>query len=358
VNDWLNKTHVGDCRELLPRMAADGVRVQTVVTSPPYFNLRDYGTGRWEGGDPTCEHGVRRWEGDKQTQGAQSSHASKADRLARAECRCGALRVDSQIGLERTPAEYVAALVTVFRAVREVLAEDGTAWINLGDSYAMSTRGAGGMSARQRRNEGSKLRDRHWRIPDSLKAKDLIGIPWRVAFALQEDGWYLRSDIIYEKVNPMPESVTDRPTKAHEYLFLLAKSERYYYDAESIKEPATHGGSSKGSALSMTGAPGQSKHAGIARDEPYVSRNRRSVWSIASEPFDGAHFACFPRKLIEPCILAGAPAGGIVLDVFHGSGTTGQTATSLGRQFIGIELSAEYVEKVETMRQATIGMAL
>jgi DNA modification methylase len=320
----LNQTHVGDCRELLPKMAAEGLRVQTCVTSPPYFGLRDYG------------------------------HAG-------------------QIGLEQTPSAYVAELVSVFRLVRDVLADDGTLWLNLGDSYAGSW-GAQGrqgktgqmasrsvISARQieahpkkQSNTGSLAN------LEGLKAKDLMGIPWRVAFALQADGWYLRSDIIWHKPNPMPESVTDRPTKSHEYVFLLSKAERYFYDAAAIKERDSGESSGNGFAGRQGTAEYHAASGGEGTDErwqPGEGRNRRSVWTITTKPFSGAHFATFPRELVQPCILAGSRSGDVVLDPFMGSGTTGQVATDLGRQFIGCELNPKYVELHE-MRRTTIGMAI
>jgi DNA modification methylase len=327
---WVNKTHVGDCRLLLARMAADGVRVQTCVTSPPYFGLRDYGNA-------------------------------------------------AQIGLEPTPSAYVSEMVAVFRLVRDMLADDGTLWLNLGDSYAgswgaqgrqgktgqMATRSV--TSARQIDAHPKKQSKTGVAHLEGIKAKDLMGIPWRVAFALQADGWYLRSDIIWHKPNPMPESVTDRPTKAHEYLFLLAKSERYYFDADAISEPvdldylrSRWGGSlerTDGNGLDTverSKPTGKARALGVGEDG---KRNKRSVWTIATTPFSGAHFATFPRALIEPCIMAGCPAGGTVLDPFMGSGTTGQVATDLGRNFIGCELNQKYVDLHE-MRRTTIGMAI
>lgn len=315
MREWLNCTHVGDCRELLEEMAADGVRVQTCVTSPPYFGLRDYG-------------------------------------------------VEGQIGLEPTPAEYVERMVGVFRAVGDVLADDGTLWLNLGDSYA-----SGG---RKTRDPGqSKLHPaftgEHNAVtrvrPDDgdAKPKDLLGIPWRGAFALQADGWYLRSDIIWHKPNPMPESVTDRPTKAHEYLFLLAKSERYYYDADSIKEAATDTGRLSGmdgrDERAEARPPGSSARTLARIDYSSRGRNKRTVWTIPTAPFPGAHFATFPRALIEPCILAGSRPGDVVLDPFMGSGTTAQVATDLGRDFLGCELNPKYVE-LHDMRRTTVGMPL
>ena len=313
--EWVNRTHVGDCRELLRAMGEDGVRVQTCVTSPPYFGLRDYG-------------------------------------------------VEGQIGLERSPAEYIERVVEVFRAVRDVLAEDGTVWLDLGDSYGRGTRTENPSDAKRGTGFHATItKDAGYGAPcltQSLPNKQLLGIPWRVALALQADGWYLRSDIIWHKPNPMPESVTDRPTKAHEYLFLLSKSARYYYDAEAIREPDS-GQDHPRNVLDLREPSGglMSPHRGLRSAEGRVGRgrNRRSVWTVPTTPFPGAHFACFPPALIEPCILAGSPAGGTVLDPFMGSGTTAQVATDLGRNFIGCELNPKYVELHE-LRRTTVGMPL
>jgi DNA modification methylase len=365
----MNKTHIGDCRELLKEMAADDVRVQTCITSPPYFGLRDYQTGTWEGGDAECDHlevGPQGRAG-RETPGGRGGSFPHTDRAYKALCRkCGALRIDQQLGLESTPEEYVSELVSVFRAVRDVLADDGTLWLNLGDSYA------GGKLGRADNGRTVQGRILGWveydmgaakgrSPPAGFKPKDLLGIPWRVAFALQSDGWYLRSDIIWHKPNPMPESVTDRPTKAHEYLFLLAKSERYYYDAEAIKEPSvdpeSYTGRKPRSPDKREGDPFFATKVGNhAEGKLYELRNRRSVWSIATTPFSGAHFATFPRALIEPCVIAGARPNDTVLDPFMGSGTTGQVATDLGRNFIGCELNPKYIELNE-MRRTTIGMS-
>ena len=221
-------------------------------------------------------------------------------------------------------------LVEVFREVRRVLRDDGTLWLNLGDSYNAynANRGASTSISDGTAGRGHPTHRRGLTTP-TLKNKDLIGIPWRVAFALQADGWYLRQDIIWHKPNPMPESVRDRCTKAHEYLFLLSKGARYHFDSEAIKEPATKG----------------------------ATRNRRSVWSVTTKPFKGAHFATFPPDLIEPCILAGCPAGGTVLDPFMGSGTTAAVSLQHGRQFVGVELNPEYLglarRRVDQHTQAT-----
>lgn len=264
----MNKIFYGDCRETLRRLAAEGVRAQTCVTSPPYFGLRDYGH-------------------------------------------------ESQIGLEETPSEYVAAMVEVFRCVREVLADDGTLWLNIGDSYARTGGTDLKISASAKvgstRNTLRQMADRKQRAPEGLKDKDLIGIPWMLAFALRADGWYLRQDIIWHKPNPMPESVRDRCTKAHEYIFLLSKEPRYYFDAEAMKEIAVGG-----------------------------TRNRRSVWTVATRPYKGAHFATFPEELIEPCVIAGSEPGQIVIDPFVGSGTTAAVSVKHGRQYIGCELNENY----------------
>lgn len=304
----------GDCMSGL-RQIPDGT-VNTCVTSPPYFGLRDYGH-------------------------------------------------DGQIGLEPTPDEFVAALVGVFREVRRVLRDDGTLWLNLGDSYSRSPAkggsGPGGknekrwgygaaQSAKVGSSDGSVGRgDRPGTRSGGLGEKQLLGIPWRVAFALQADGWYLRQDIIWHKPNPMPESVRDRCTKAHEYVFLLSKSPTYYFDADAIKEPSVTNDprrpyTSKG-AKELDGRSDW-KSGGKRDGEDFTKRNRRSVWTVATRPYKGAHFATFPPDLIEPCIQAGAPENGIVLDPFMGSGTTAAVASKLGRFAMGCELNPDYVELI------------
>jgi DNA modification methylase len=357
----LNQIHFGDCRDSLRAMAAAGVTVQTCVTSPPYFGLRDYG------------------------------HAG-------------------QIGLEETPEQYIAGLVEVFRCVRDVLADDGTLWVNIGDSYCSTAPGT--RNAPQ--TKGSADKPDQWanprpKTPEGMKPKDLIGIPWMLAFALRADGWYLRQDIIWHKPNPMPESVTDRCTKAHEYVFLLSKGPRYFYDTEAVKEKAV--GPAKPRGRKNDASRNDGDRTGIVRGDG-ETRNRRSVWTIATKPYKGAHFAVFPSALVEPCILAGSsekghcpvcsarwvrvverakppeveardkrmpdtgyertrkvgqayqnwlnenppittgwaatctcgvdPVADVVLDPFMGSGTTAAVAVEHGRQFIGCELNTDY----------------
>ena len=270
--------------------------------------------------------------------------------------------VPAEIGLEQTPEQYIAAMVEVFRCVRDVLSDDGTLWLNIGDSYAGSWGNQGRKEVRgmQRPINGEMMQQVHdGRYPTTgsktgslertpgCKNKDLIGIPWMLAFALRADGWYLRQDIIWAKPNPMPESVRDRCTKAHEYVFLLSKSERYFFDSGAMKEPAV---STAPSGNGFAGRQGGSERVGpqsggAGTDEhwqPGGMRNRRSVWSVATKPYAGAHFATFPEKLIEPCILAGSRRGDIVLDPFMGSGTTAAVALQHGRQYLGCELNAEY----------------
>jgi len=265
----------------------------------------------------------------------------------------------AEIGLEPTPDEFVAKLVTVFREVRRVLRDDGTLWVNIGDSYCSTAPGT--RNAPQ--TKGSVATPEAWanarpKTPDGMKPKDLMGIPWMLAFALRADGWYLRQDIIWHKPNPMPESVTDRCTKSHEQIFLMAKSASYYFDAEAMKEPSvTNDPRRPYTSKGAKDLDGRSEwKSGQARDKGDFSlRNKRSVWTVTTKPFKGAHFATFPTKLIEPCILAGAPAGGIVLDPFFGSGTTGQVAQALGRQFIGLELNDEYKPlQDERLRQPSL----
>jgi DNA modification methylase len=346
--------HLGDSLEIAKTLPSGSV--QTIVTSPPYWNLRDYGTARWDGGDADCDH-----KSPTQTRGniphtKQATNNHGEGGATWTVCgKCGATRIDAQLGLERTPEEYVCHLVELFRELRRVLRDDGTLWLNLGDSYAREgsdnyKAGPGALVP----NTRNGITRRMSRPPMGLKHKDLCGIPWRVAFALQADGWYLRSDIIWHKPNPMPESVTDRPTKAHEYIFLLSKSSKYYYDADAVRERATSDfGKGKTDAVQKYSHMKRNiAHSGWLGGDG-ETRNKRSVWTVTTKPFKGAHFATFPKDLIAPCILAGAPVGGVVLDPFTGSGTTGLVSVELGRSFVGMELNPEY----HAMAEARIATA-
>jgi DNA modification methylase len=299
----------GDWVEMLRTLPAQSV--QCCITSPPYYGLRDYGT-------------------------------------------------EGQLGLDATPASYVARMVEGFREVRRVLRDDGTLWLNLGDSYGGGHGGNATQSAKQRSNQGTQMAPRSGNAP-----KQLLGIPWRVAFALQDDGWVLRQDIIWHKPNPMPESVTDRCTKAHEYLFLFAKQTRYYYDHEAVKEKAhfraTDSWEKRKEAGAGAGSLLNGHNASIAKGVGFThtlgngdARNRRSVWSIATQPYAGAHFAVMPPALVAPCILAGCPEGGTVLDPFVGSGTVVAEAVRRNRHGIGIDLNPAYL----TLAQSRIEQAV
>jgi DNA modification methylase len=274
--------------------------------------------------------------------------------------RCGAIRIDAQLGLEKTPEEYVARMVEVFREVRRVLKNDGTLWLNLGDSYAAARSYQVRQSLQGEYEIGERYNSQPVHVPPGLKPKDLVGVPWRVAFALQADGWWLRQDIIWAKPNPMPESVRDRCTKSHEYIFMLSKSARYWYDAEAVKEPATTAGGAAGyagysaRATAMGRKPSGNEKPGVSAINA-ATRNLRSVWPIATSPFPEAHFATFPPEIPERCIKAGCPKGGVVLDPFFGAGTTGLVALRLGREFIGIELSPEYCEMAKRRIYGTLG---
>lgn len=309
---------IGDVMEQLGTLGDESVHC--VVTSPPYWGLRDYGTADWQGGDDACDHTV---ETRHQAQGATSARAGRSNADAqrnenfRDECgKCGARRVDQQLGLEPTPELYVERMVAVFREVRRVLRADGTLWLNIGDCYTSGGRDWRAPDSKGGASGDARAMDTRPETPAGLKPKDLVGIPWRLAFALQADGWYLRADIIWSKPNPMPESVTDRPTKAHEYMFLLTKSARYFYDADAIREASV---SPEGSRAGYAGysdrpeamgreASGNEKAGVVALNSG--ARNKRSVWEIATAPYAEAHFATFPPALVEPCVKAGTSEQG------------------------------------------------
>jgi DNA modification methylase len=296
--------------------------VHCVITSPPYWGLRDYGTANWEGGDSKCNHNPQKPDGGER---ADRSLPLGRGGLFKETCgKCGAVRIDQQIGLEKTPEEYVEKMVVVFREVKRVLRDDGTVWLNMGDCYNSGSGGYddkynGGFVGREDiKNKVLKSN----KIDKTLKPKDLVGMPWRLAFALQADGWYLRSDIIWSKPNPMPESVTDRPTKSHEYIFLLTKKAQYFYDAGAIREaqdPSSlkrleRGWNGDGFRDYPGGGPQNhfKKYMGKTKEEiaSLPGRNRRTVWEITTQPFPEAHFATFPEKLVEPCIKAGTSERG------------------------------------------------
>ena len=327
--DYRNRIICGDSREVLKQLPDE--IFQTCITSPPYWGLRDYGTAEWNGGNRECNHQVGRAtrtltaKSHKQTTNTGSYGDESIKQGGRCP-KCGARRVDRQIGLEDSIEKYVEEITSIFREVRRTLRNDGTLWLNMGDK---------------------------------IESKNLCGIPWRVAFALQADGWYLRCDIIWSKPNPMPESVTDRPTKAHEYVFLMSKSQRYYYNADAIREPWTCnrddmrtkgvrtglgylGSSLDNSSKDVFFGEGQRQSG-----ETPQGRNARSVWEIPTHGFKEAHFATFPEALVNPCILAGSKERDLILDPFGGSGTVGYRAKEMARDFTMIELNSEYVEMAE-----------
>ena len=295
----------GDCKETLKQFPRNSA--QMCVTSPPYYGLRDYG-------------------GE-----------------------------ESQIGQEETPEEFIQSLVEVFREVRDVLKDDGVLWLNIGDSYYNYRPGTGGLPKQTVSKTNQDLPtqcNRRANKIDGLKEKDLIGIPWMLAFALRADGWYLRQDIIWHKPNPMPESVKDRCTKSHEYIFLLSKNKNYYYDNEAIKEPVKQDWGTRDRTKGKYHNPGTglAPHSGLSKS--YDRKNKRSVWSITNKPYKGAHFACFPPDLIEPCILAGSREGDVILDPFMGSGTTAMVAKQHDRSYIGCELHEDYGSLIQKRLKA------
>ena len=297
----------GDCRETLPAFIDEA---RMCVTSPPYYGLRDYG-------------------GEA-----------------------------SQIGMEQTPEEYIQQLVEVFRLVRDNLTDDGTLWVNIGDSY-YNYRSDGNYPkqtvSKTRQDLPTKTPVRGNKL-EGLKSKDLIGIPWMLAFALRADGWYLRQDIIWHKPNPMPESVQDRCTKAHEYIFLLSKNKNYYFNNEAIKEPAKDWGTrDRSNGKYHNPGSGLVPHSGLTKS--YERKNKRSVWSVTKKPYKGAHFATFPPDLIEPCILAGSEPGDIILDPFMGSGTTAMVAKQHGRYYMGCELHEDYGELIKNRQDEAKGVS-
>lgn len=334
--------------------------VQMCVTSPPYYNLRDYGTATWVGGDPNCNH----YRDSKYSENCATGHKhmmeqgeAVGDAIYKTVCpKCGAVRIDEQIGLEETPDEYIQRLVEVFREVKRVLKDNGTLWVNIGDTYNGTKAGNDDKKNSPILREEMDGYVKH--IWSGAKNKDLIGIPWMLAFALRADGWYLRQDIIWDKSgNAMPESVTDRCTKAHEYVFLLSKSPKYLFNYDAIKEPvkevslkrAQYGWHGKG--VDNTG-----NYAGLGQLEDGEmlgrmvhedGRHKRDVWHINTNSYSGAHFATYPEELVLPCILAGSNEGDIVLDVFNGAATTGIVAIKNNRKYIGIELNPKYVKLSE-----------
>lgn len=329
-----DKIFQGDCLERLKLLPDECI--DCCITSPPYFGLRDYGTAEWIGGDSQCSHSgqpmrARANINQNCNTGNDEKNATVYEPFGKVCGICGAVRVDKQIGLEETPQAYIERLTTVFREVRRVLKPRGTLWIIIGDSYAGSGKGAWKKKIAQKEVYIPTPGDSVSRMLNkwtNIRPKNLIGIPWTLAFALREDGWFLRQDIVWNKKNPKPESVTDRCTKSHEYIFLLSKSAKYYYDYISIRQP------SKIKENRLSGI--------VFRGTSLV--NKRDVWTVATRPFREAHFAVFPEALITDCVKAGCPEGGIVLDPFMGAGTTGLVAKKQGRHYIGIELNTQYVE--------------
>ena len=320
----LNKIYLGNNIEILKTLPDNSVNC--CITSPPYYGLRDYGTAKWIGGDPNCPHKRMSKFSDKTATGHKQEEliGNVGDSIYKSVCPlCGAVREDLQVGLEESPEEYIKRLVAIFHEVKRVLKDDGTLWVNIGDTYNASSYKKDENSSghgKQGTNKGSYENVVERPQAQNCKPKDMIGIPWMLAFALRDDGWYLRQDIIWAKPNPMPEPIKDRCVKSHEYIFLLSKKPHYYFDYEKIQE------------VSVT---------------EHEKRNKRDVWSVIPSTYKGAHFATFPEELITPMILAGCPEGGVVLDPFMGSGTVGVVARRHNLNYIGCELNPEYIKLAE-----------
>jgi len=349
--------------------------VHCCVTSPPYFGLRDYETAQWIGGDVKCNHVNNSNRDERPRRGLEGGLSTiGAATFYKTICgKCGAIRNDSQIGLEETPEAYIQKLVDIFREVKRVLRDDGTLWVNIGDTYAGSGNGGAHypdatIGCKQGTSLGTinKPNLPQGKTYKGIKAKDLIGIPWALAFALREDGYYLRQDIIWHKPNPMPESVTDRCTKSHEYLFLFSKSKNYYFDNTAIREIAIENkdiGLLRGKSIVDDKIAWHSASIQKRKEENINSktagtgyRNKRDVWTVPTESLGVEHFAVFPQKLILPCILCGCPENGIVLDPFLGSGTTAVVAVKNFRRYIGCELNPEYIKIAEQRISDEMGL--
>jgi DNA modification methylase len=359
----MNKIKIlqGNCIDKIKELEDNSI--DCVVSSPPYFGLRDYGTGKWEGGKEDCPH-KRLTKISKNT---STGHAGMfkqghvvGDAIMKDKCNyCGAIRIDKQFGLEKTYQDYLANTVKLFETFKPKLKDTATIWWNVGDSYSSGKRtSTTNQSLRGDKNYGVTRTP----VQNGIKEKDLLMIPNRVAIALQDEGWYIRSEIIWHKPNPMPESVRDRPTSCHEKIWLITKSKKYYYDSDAIREPLAASSlnrlnqdikNQKGSTRGNGGMKSNGNMKAVGNKE---TRNKRNVWTITTKPFKDAHFATFPKDLIEPCIKAGCPEGGVVLDPFGGSGTTGIVSALNNRNAILIELNSEYIKIAEDRIDKEVGL--
>jgi DNA modification methylase len=358
----------GNCIDKIKEL--DDNSIDCVVSSPPYFGLRDYGTAQWKGGNPNCSHAYGRNTRGGLSDFQKNNKGSFGDEAVKSgECckLCGAKRIDEQFGLEKTYQDYLANTVKVFETFKPKLKDTATIWWNVGDSY--NNKPAGNKDLKKSSGLPNKKENLHKRkdniskvLLKSLKEKDLMMIPNRVAIALQEAGWYIRSEIIWHKPNPMPESVRDRPTSAHEKIWLITKSKKYYYDADAIREPLAASSlnrlnqdikNQKGSTRGNGGMKSNGNMKAVGNKE---TKNKRNVWTVTTKPCKEAHFATFPKDLIEPCIKAGCPEGGLVLDPFGGSGTTGIVAAQNNRNAVLIELNQKYIDIAKKRIDKELGL--
>ena len=351
----------GNCIDKIKELEDNSI--DCVVTSPPYWGLRDYGTTSYDGGDPNCKHSIT----DGTVDAKNNKLIERPDRASdKKNCvKCGAKRIDEQFGLETTYQDHIQNIVALFRVIKPKLKDSATVWLNYGDSYAGTVNGT---KAKDIKYDDRGFVDKPFgTIQGSLKPKDLVMIPNRIAIALQDDGWWIRSEIIWHKPNPMPESVRDRPTNSHEKIWLITKNKKYYYDVDAIKEPPTEstkqryksGWKGNEERDYVSGKQNHfSKYIGTekSKQDALKGRNKRNVWTVTPKPFKDAHFATFPKDLIEPCIKAGCPENGIVLDPFGGAGTTGIVAQSLNRQSILIELNPEYIKIAKKRAENEFGL--